>query len=172
MSNVLNKYKLLLACVMGFLASYAFAPTYYVLLLLLSFPVLLYLLYNAISYKDSFRIGWSFGFGYFLNGLYWISYSLLVDKDMFGWAIPFAVTLIPAALALYTGLLAVILHKIRTYSTISFTLSFICMWVLFEIVRSKLFTGIPWLTLGFCGLGDVKYSFEVATASMSVAFAC
>jgi apolipoprotein N-acyltransferase len=148
MSNLLNKYKLLLACVMGFITSYAFAPTYYIIILFLSFPILLFLLYNATSYKDSFRIGWCFGFGYFLNGLYWVSYALLID-NIFGWLVPFAIILIPAILALYTGVTTVTLHMVRKSHTIAFTLSFICLWILFEIARTTLFTGLPWLALGY-----------------------
>ena len=102
-------YKLLISFISGFIAAYAFAPTYYVLLLFISFPVLLHLLFHSDTYRKSFWIGWAFGFGLFMNGLYWISYSLLVEKDMFGWLVPFAVTIIPAVLALYTGIVAVAL---------------------------------------------------------------
>ena len=100
---------LLLSFIAGFIAAYAFAPTYYVFLLFIAFPILLYFLFHSTTYKNSFWIGWSFGFGLFMNGLYWISYSLLVEKDMFGWLVPFAVTIIPGILALYTGVMAVAL---------------------------------------------------------------
>ncbi len=45
--------------------------------------------------------GWWFGFGYFLGGLFWIGEAFLVEKEKFGWALPFAVTLMPAGLALF-----------------------------------------------------------------------
>ena len=48
--------------------------------------------------------GWWFGFGYFLAGLYWIGYAFLVDAATFGWLMPFAVTALPAGLALFTAL--------------------------------------------------------------------
>ena len=44
-------------------------------------------------------IGWWFGFGYFLAGLYWVGYAFLVDAKTFGWLLPFAVTALPAGLA-------------------------------------------------------------------------
>ena len=109
--------KRFLSFIVGFLAAYAFAPTYYFWLLFVSFPTLLHLLFTSNSYKDSFYIGWFFGFGFFMNGLYWISYSLLVDKEMFGWLIPFAITIIPGLLALYIGCMAVILEALSRYKS-------------------------------------------------------
>jgi apolipoprotein N-acyltransferase len=49
-------------------------------------------------------IGWWFGFGYFLAGLYWLGYAFLVDAQTFGWLLPFAVVGLPAVLAIYTAL--------------------------------------------------------------------
>jgi apolipoprotein N-acyltransferase len=48
-------------------------------------------------------IGWAFGFGYFLAGLYWVGFAFLVEADLFGWLLPFAVALLPAGLALFTA---------------------------------------------------------------------
>ena len=133
---------------LGGLASLSFAPTYFLFLLFLAFPALLLLISKTSSLKESFYVGWLFGFGFFLFGLYWISYALLVDEDLFGWLVPFAVTLIPAILALYTGVLTTLLHKFRK-NTYMLTIGFIALWVLFEIIRTTLFTGFPWLALGY-----------------------
>lgn len=133
---------------LGGLSSLSFAPTYFVFLLFLTFPTLLFLIRKSNSLKESFYIGWFFGFGFFLFGLYWISYALLVDEDLFGWLVPFAITLIPAILALYIGVLTTLLHKLRK-NTYSLSTGFIALWVLFEIARTTLFTGFPWLTLGY-----------------------
>src|SRR5690606_35808566 len=38
-----------------------------------------------------FLIGWWFGFGYFLMGLWWVGNALLVEAELFAWALPFAV---------------------------------------------------------------------------------
>jgi apolipoprotein N-acyltransferase len=45
--------------------------------------------------------GWWFGFGYFFAGLFWIGEAFLVEADKFAVLIPFAVTLMPAGLALF-----------------------------------------------------------------------
>ena len=52
------------------------------------------------------KLGWGFGFGYHLLGLYWIGYAFLVEADAFAWMIPFVVVLMPAGLALFTGAVA------------------------------------------------------------------
>ncbi|MCH9753337.1 MAG: apolipoprotein N-acyltransferase [Alphaproteobacteria bacterium] len=140
--------RLIILFLAGSAASLAFAPTYLFFILFFSFPVLLFLLNKSESYKESFLLGWSFGFGFFLCGLYWISYALLVDQDMFGWLVPFAVTLIPAILAIYIGIITLLLHKVRKDS-LRMMIAFISLWVLIEILRTKLFTGFPWLALGY-----------------------
>ena len=53
--------------------------------------------------KPAFRAGWLYGFGYFLAGLFWIGEAFLVEADKLGWLMPFAVTLLPAGLALFWG---------------------------------------------------------------------
>ena len=48
------------------------------------------------------EIGWWFGFGYFLAGLYWIGEAFLVEADRSSPSLmPVAVTLMPAGLALF-----------------------------------------------------------------------
>src|SRR5215472_7480436 len=56
------------------------------------------------------EIGWWFGFGYFVPGLFWVGEAFLVEAETFAPLLPFAVTLLPAYLARYwaaaTGLAA------------------------------------------------------------------
>src|SRR5262252_3989045 len=49
------------------------------------------------------EIGWWFGFGYFVPGLFWVGQAFLVEAETFALLLPFAVTLLPAYLALYWG---------------------------------------------------------------------
>ncbi len=92
--------------------------------------------------------GWWFGFGYFFAGLFWIGEAFLVEADKFAVLIPFAVTLMPAGLALFwagaTGLAAVAWAPgpIRIV-TLALALSGA------EWVRGHVFTGFPWNVLGY-----------------------
>ena len=44
--------------------------------------------------KNFFVIGLTFGFGFYLSGIFWIAYSLTFD-DSFKYLIPFTIILIP-----------------------------------------------------------------------------
>ncbi len=54
--------------------------------------------------RRAFAVGWWWGFGYFVAGLWWIGSAFLVEADEFAWALPLGVLGLPAALALYQGL--------------------------------------------------------------------
>lgn len=134
--------------VLGLLSALAFAPIFLFPTLFIAFSGFLLLLSYATSKKSSFLVGWWFGFGFFIAGLYWISFALLVDINSFGWLIPFAVLLIPAILAIYIGLVG-LLAKILSKNKYQLLVNFICLWALFEIVRVNILTGFPWLLLGY-----------------------
>jgi len=78
-------------------------------LLFFTFPILVWLVDGAAGGRlgglpSAAIAGWWFGFGYFLAGLYWVGYAFLVDAKTFGWLLPFAVTALPAGMAIYTAL--------------------------------------------------------------------
>ena len=92
----------------------AMAPFFLSPVLFLTLPVLVWLIDGAAPQgrRAAARscappsAGWWFGFGYFLLGLFWIGEAFLVEAEMFAWLMPFAVLLMPAGLALFTGLAA------------------------------------------------------------------
>jgi apolipoprotein N-acyltransferase len=92
--------------------------------------------------------GWWFGFGYFLVGLYWVGYAFLVDADIFGWLLPFAVTLLPAGLALFTAFGFALARLIWTPDS-SRVLSLAVGLTVSEWLRGHLLTGFPWNTFGY-----------------------
>lgn len=97
----------------GALSSLAQPPFFAFPLLWLTFPVLVWLVDGAVGRARSgrirrvlpaFAVGWWFGFGYFVAGLWWIGAAFLVEADTFAWLMPLAVVALPAALALFWGL--------------------------------------------------------------------
>ena len=96
---------------------------------------------------SAFTVGWWFGVGFFAAGLYWVSFSFLVDAEKFAWMIPFVFLGLPAGLALYTGL-----TSLATYLTSSGgsrrLLTLALWWVFFEWIRGWALTGFPWNLLG------------------------
>jgi apolipoprotein N-acyltransferase len=96
----LSQNKLFLAFACGAFFSLAFAPFHFFVAAIISLSAFYFLLERNYSKKSNFWLGFFYGFGYFLSGIYWIAISLLVEEQFF-WLIPFALTLIPSALALY-----------------------------------------------------------------------
>lgn len=108
--------RMAVAFLAGAFASFAMALFNAFPVLAVSFPVAIWLIDGtALPRPDrpapglwrglaaSARIGWCYGFGYFLAGLWWIGNAFLVDADQFAWLLPFAVVLLPAGLAFFTA---------------------------------------------------------------------
>jgi apolipoprotein N-acyltransferase len=49
----------------------------------------------------AFAVGWWWGFGYFVAGLWWLGAPFLVEADQFAWAMPLGVLGLPAGLAFF-----------------------------------------------------------------------
>lgn len=130
----------------GALTAAALPPVHAVPVLLLAFPCLVWLIDSSASRRRAFADGWWFGFGHFLAGLYWIGLSLLVDAAQFAWMLPFAVLCIPAVLALYIGIVAVVARSVCGGPLRVVALA--AIWVLVEWLRGYLFTGFPWNAIG------------------------
>lgn len=123
---------------------------------LIAFPILVWLLDGAASAAGErlarrvfrpFLTGWWFGFGYFLAGLWWTGNALLVEADLFAWALPFAVFGLPALLAVFYGLAAVVARLLWSdglarIAAVAFAFG------LAEWLRSVVLTGFPWNAVG------------------------
>jgi len=157
-SFVKNKY--FLAFILGSISASAFAPLYFPFAIL-AFSGWFLISNHCENHKESFVIGWCFGFGQFVFGLYWICISLFVDISRFFWLLPFALFLIPAVLAIYIGLVLLFTNYIAKKLAISNwqkILLLAVIWVFFEYLRSILFTGFPWNLLGYSFLFSLPLS--------------
>lgn len=121
-----------------------------------AFPVLVWLLDGAAGGPGEsivrrigrpFLIGWWFGFGYFLAGLWWIGNALLVEADLFAWALPLAVLGLPALLAVFYGLAAAI-GRIFWSDGLSRIAAIAFGFGIAEWLRSFVLTGFPWNAVG------------------------
>ena len=92
----------------GTISTLAFAPFFCWPVLFVTFPVLVWLIEGAELDPHPVRAAaiasWWFGFGYFFAGLLWVGEAFLVEAEIFAWLLPFAVTMLPAAMALYWAL--------------------------------------------------------------------
>ncbi|WP_062014666.1 apolipoprotein N-acyltransferase [Aureimonas sp. AU4] len=146
----------LLAFLAGLVATLALAPFNIPAVGFLSFPVLVWLIDGASGEPGrsalrrafpAFRIGWCFGFGYFVGGLWWLGSALLVDGPEFAWALPFAVLGLPAILAIYHGL-GCMLARLAWSGGPWRLLALAAGLSGAEFARGMLFTGFSWNEIG------------------------
>jgi apolipoprotein N-acyltransferase len=121
---------------------------------LLGFALLLHLLRQVPRRRAAFALGWWFGFGYFLVGLYWVAIAFFSDAERFGaLALP-AVVLLCAGMALYPALATwlAMLHRWRSPSAAALALAL--AWIATEALRARLFGGFPWNLIGYAWSGS------------------
>ena len=145
----------LIAFAAGVLSALAMAPINFWPALFLTFPVLVWLIDSAGSGSGRWRgvtgaatVGWWFGFGYFLAGLYWIGFAFLVDAPTFGWLLPFAVIGVPAGLGIFFGLGAALARLIWMRGAMRI-LALAAALTVTEWLRGHILTGFPWNALGY-----------------------
>lgn len=94
------------------------------------------------------EIGWFFGFGQLLVGLYWISNALLVDSQAFGWAVPLAAGALPAVLAVFPAL-GIAAAGFFWSAGVGRIFVLAIAWTVAEWLRGHAFTGFPWNLIGY-----------------------
>lgn len=150
----------LLAFLAGALATLSQPPFDFFAVCFVSFPVLVWLVDGAVGKGEAGPLGrlmpaaatgWWFGFGYFVAGLWWIGNALLVDSVDFAWALPFAIIGLPAVLALFYALAAMIARLFWSDGLGRiFALAF--GFGVAEWLRAVVLTGFPWNAIGYAAM--------------------
>jgi apolipoprotein N-acyltransferase len=138
----------LAALATGAIMAFAMPPTALWPLMFLCFSFF-YLLLAGQSGWRSAALGWAFGFGYFLVGLYWIGNALLVPGNPFKWVWPLTIAGLPVLLALFTGLSCWAATRLGNLRTWAGYMGFIGFIMLGEWLRGHIFTGFPWNLYGY-----------------------
>ena len=144
------------AFLLGALLAAGLPPVDLTPVIFVSFPLLLWLDEGSLGGWASVRLGYAFGFGFFVAGLYWIAAALFVDIGRFWWALPFAVVGLPAVLALFTaaalGMTSVLCRRLH-FSAAARVSLFAVAWSATEWARGHWFTGFPWNLVGYVWAG-------------------
>lgn len=140
-------WRVLLSILAGALAPLSLAPFNYWYLGGVSVALLFALLHQC-SPRAGGWLGWCYGLGFFGSGVSWVFVSIHEHGNA-----PFLLAV--ALTALFVAALALLFAaQLWLYTRLFRNLiGFCALWVLFEWLRSWLFTGFPWLYLGY-GLID------------------
>ena len=139
----------IVAMLLGAMTVSGFAPYYLFWAPWLSMAVLLLLWQQAGTAGQVFKLGFAFGLGLYVVGIYWIYISLHTFGGMPWWFAGFSTFCLCAFMALFpalAGYLAKRLGKLLWAAPV--------LWALSDWVRSWIFTGFPWLTLGYSQAPD------------------
>lgn len=138
--------KMALTCLCGALLTLAYAPFSFWFVTFVSLTGFIYLLSHSLP-KQGFKLGFSFGLGWFGAGVSWVHVSI---ADFGGIPILGSLTLmllLSAYLALFPALTCYLISKYFPSKLWPMALPFI--WLLIEWLRSWFLTGFPWLSLGY-----------------------
>ena len=139
----------MLAAFAGAVTVLGFAPFYLFALPVATLAVLIVLWRRAADRRAAALIGFSFGLGYFLAGVSWVYVSL---HDFGAMPAPLAgilTLLFCAFLALYPAVTGWIYYVLGPRSALATLAALPALWALADWLRGWLFTGFPWIALGY-----------------------
>jgi len=144
--SVLLKHYRVSAFLSGWLCVAALPPFYQTWGLFITFSLMLWFICNLDNKKQIFKYGYYSGFAFFAFGLSWINNALLLDVEKFWWLVPISFL----ASGFFFGLFWAIPVWLCGYlkNLITKYIGLATLMVLFEWIRSFLFTGFPWNLLG------------------------
>ena len=138
----------LAAALLGALAVPGFAPLGWFPLPVLSLAGLFWLARNTAP-KRAFLLGWSYGLGLFLAGVSWIFVSISTYGGMPAPLAALATLLFCAFVALFPALAVAGATRLAAPGPGRLALALPAAWALGEWLRGWIFTGFPWLALGY-----------------------
>ena len=145
---------LLAAFGFGAVTVLGFGPFYLFPLPVLTLALLLGLWERAPCSRARFLVGFAWGLGFFLGGVSWVYVSLHTFGAMPAPLAALSAFLLCALLALFPGLAGLATGSLGTNATARALLAFPASWCLSEWIRSWLFTGFPWIALGYSQVPD------------------
>lgn len=163
------------AALLGAVSVAGYAPLNWFALPVLALAGLFVLWHKAETPRQAALTGYAFGLGMFGAGVSWVYVSLHDFGMMPAPLAALATALFCAYLALHPALAGWLLLKLRrrlgarAQWRMLFAAS--CLWVLSEWLRLWVFTGFPWIALGYSQLGSPLSGFASVLGVYGVSFA-
>ncbi len=134
---------------LGLVATLGFAPWGWIGLTLLSILGVIWLGRGMSARRAAWR-GYVFGLAHFSSGLYWVYISIYQYGGGPLWLSWLLVFVLASYLALFPALLGYVWRRWFTAGVVQEALVILpLLWLLMELLRGWLFTGLPWLALGY-----------------------
>lgn len=156
-----------IALIAGTLLPLALAPYHWWWLAVLS-PALLYACLHQRNSKHAFFIGWSYGIGLWFVGAFWLYTSIHVYGDTPAALAVIMIALMAIAMGLFSAIQAWFYRRFFPQTPLTFA----PVWVLFEWIKTWIFTGFPWLFVGYAfttyGLDEYAPLFGIFGVSFAV----
>ena len=159
----LTRYKFikpLALLLLGASSVLGFAPFYFYPASIVSLIGLFYFWHLSYTPKQAAFAGFVYGLGLFGAGIYWIYISLHEFGGMPGLMAGFSTFVLCAFLSLFpaaVGALSIYISGVRisTMQGNTMLVAIPVLWAMTDWIRSWIFTGFPWLTIGY---SQVPYS--------------
>ena len=125
----------------------------------ISLAVLCYFLHDVSSKLKAFVLGFAFGLGLFTVGVSWVYVSLSTYGGMPLWMGGVAVLLFSSVLAVFIGLVGILQVIVIPQPSSLRLLVIPPCWVTFEWLKGWIFTGFPWLDVGYTQTPSWLFAF-------------
>jgi apolipoprotein N-acyltransferase len=145
---------LALAAAAGACTVFAFAPFGVSGLAFVTLTLLFWQWQHAEAPRDGAWVGFAFGVGLFGAGASWLTIALVTFGGMPAWLALIAIAILVIYLALWPALAGYLAARLGRPATLARLVVAASAFTAAEWVRSYLFTGFPWLSLGYSQVPD------------------
>ncbi|MGB5258342.1 MAG: apolipoprotein N-acyltransferase [Woeseiaceae bacterium] len=159
----------LIAFILGSCMSLSFAPFGLSLLAPLLLLPLLFVCMN-VSPRDAAAHAFWFGLGMFLTGTYWIYISVHVFGNAALWIALLLMVGLALIMALLVGIAGWLISRLSKGETWLMLLVAPASWVAIEWTRGWIFTGFPWLALGYSQIDSLFAGWAPVLGVYGVSF--
>lgn len=145
----------------------AYSPFNFWPVALISLIVMVHLLNHTNSSKQAAVFGFCFGLGWFGFGISWVHVAI---ADFGGLPLLLSLLLmllLVAYLALYPALAAYLTYRLKTRLGV---FAIVPAWLFAETLRGWMFTGFPWLSIGYSQLNSPLASFAPVIGEFGLQF--
>lgn len=161
----------LMSAISGSLLPLAFAPFNNSFLALISLCILFLTLYQAKHPLQAAALGLCFGFFFFGIGVSWVYISIHTFGNVPVWLASLITIMMIVALAFFPATFAYVSARWFRQNIWYYTLfAMPVLWVIWEWLRSWLFTGFPWLFVGYSQLDTALAGFAPLAGIYGVSF--